>query len=100
MECMLYQQQFVRKAENPFNVRHINDVKNLHPTPYQHANIPKKKNHKFNKHAKFIIIDKLTNTNKPTEILQQCLIEKTSARHHIPKRSDKKNSANNNSKDF
>lgn len=37
---------------------------------------PRKKSHKFNKHAKFIIMDKLTNTNKPTEILQQCLIER------------------------
>ena len=35
-----------------------------------------RKKHKFNKHTKFIIIDKLTNTKKPKEILRQRLIER------------------------
>ena len=32
------------------------------------------KNHDFNKHAKFIIIDKVTNRKKLEEILRRCLI--------------------------
>ena len=36
----------------------------------------REKNHNFNKHAKFIIIDKLTNTKKAKEILRQRLIQR------------------------
>ena len=38
--------------------------------------LSEKKNHSFNKHAKFIITDNFTNTKKPKEILRQRLIQR------------------------
>ena len=65
---MLSKKQYVEKAETPFNVRlnnHRNDIKNPHPkTILAHKHL-QEKSHNFNKHAKFIIIDKLTDKKKP-----------------------------------
>ena len=51
------------------------------------------RNHVFNKHAKFIIIDKLTNTPKSKDILCQRLIERkkisdSNAANATPKRTE------------
>ena len=53
----------------------------------------RERNHVFNKHAKFIIIDKLTNTPKSKDILCQRLIERkkildSNAAHATPKRTE------------
>ena len=79
MECTLCKKQNVGKAETAFNIRlnnHKNDAKNHHPKTILACKHFREKNHNFNKHAKFIIIDKLTNTKKPKEILRQRLIQK------------------------
>ena len=77
MEYTLRKKKYVRKAEAAFNIRlnnHTNDVKNPHLKTilaYKHF---LEKNHNFNKNTKFIIINQLTNTKKPKEILRQSLI--------------------------
>ena len=80
MEYTLCKKQYVRKVETVFNIRlnnHRNDVKNAHPKTILLASKHiQEKNHNFNKHAKFIITDKLTNTRKPKEILRQRLIQR------------------------
>ena len=77
MECILCSKQYVGKAETAFNIRlnnHRKDVKKANAIlACKHFQSP---NHNFNQHAKFTIIDKLTNTNKPKEILRQRLIER------------------------
>ena len=76
MECTLCKKQYVRKSETSFNIRlnnHHKDVKNLMPCQLADTS---KKNHVFNKHVKFIIINKLTNTTKSKDILRQRLIER------------------------
>ena len=64
MKCMLCKKQYVGRAEIDFNIRlnnHRNVVKNYHPkTILTCKNFPEK-NQNFIKHAKLIIIDKLTN---------------------------------------
>ena len=77
MECILCNKQYVGKAETSFNIRlnnHRKDMKNID------ANMACKhfqqENHNFNKHAKFTIIDQLTNTSKFKETLSQRLIER------------------------
>ena len=72
MECTICKRQCGGKAETPFNIilnNHRNDVKNLHPKTILECKHFQEKIHNFNKHAKFIIIDKLTRTKKPQEIL-------------------------------
>ena len=64
MECTLSKKQYVGKAEIYFNIslnNHINDVKKIHPKTIFVCKHFQEKNHDFNKHAKFIIIDKVTN---------------------------------------
>ena len=72
MECTLCKRQYVGKAGKAFNIQlnnHQNDVKNSHPKTILACKHFQEKNHNFNKHAKFIIIDKRSNTKKPKEIL-------------------------------
>ena len=79
MECTLCKKQYVGKAETAFNIllnNHRDDVKNPHPKTILACKHFREKNHNFNKHAKFIIKDKLTNTKKPKEILRQRLIQR------------------------
>ena len=52
------------------------DVKNTHPKTILVCKHLQEKSHNFNKHAKFIITDKVINTKKPKEILLQRLIER------------------------
>ena len=80
MECTLCNKQYVGKSETPFNLRlnnHRKDVKNhsrqdtiLACKHFQTSD------HDFNKHAKFTIIDKLTNLNNTKETLRRRLIER------------------------
>ena len=52
----------------------LKDVKKPDPIlAFRHF---QERSHHFNKHAKFIIIDKLTNTTKLKDILSQRLIER------------------------
>ena len=77
MECTLCTKQYVGKAETSFNLRlnnHRKDVKKDDAImAYKHF---QQQGDNFNKHAKFTIIDKLTNTSKSMEILTQRLIER------------------------
>ena len=77
MECTLCKKQCVGKSETSFNVKlsnHPKDVKKPDATlACRHF---QEKKHVFNKHAKFIIIDKLTNTTNSKDILRQRLIER------------------------
>ena len=72
LECILCKIQHVGKAETAFNVRlnnHRKDTKK--PNSILVCKHFQKQGHKFNKHAKFIIIDKLVNLNGSKEALQQ-----------------------------
>ena len=65
MECILFNKQYVGKAETSFNVKlnnHQKDVKNVDAIiACKHF---QQESHNFNKHAKFTIIDQLTNIFK------------------------------------
>ena len=70
MECALCKVQYVGKAETTFNIRlnnHRKDVKNRKPIP---ADLHfRKPGHSFNLHAKFTLIEQLSNihtTDKDT----------------------------------
>ena len=61
MEWILCKIQYVGKSENPFNLRlnnHREDVNNLKAIPA--CNHFKIHGHKFMKHAKFTLIEQLT----------------------------------------
>ena len=79
MECTLCKKQYVGISETDFNIRlnnHRKDVKKPDAIlVWRHF---QEKNHVFNKHAKLIIIDKLTNTtkSKSKDMLRQRLIER------------------------
>ena len=73
MECTLYKKQYVGKSETSFNIRLNNHRKDVKKT-WCHISMLKK--HVFNKHPKFIIIDKLTNIPKSIDILRQRLVER------------------------
>ena len=71
MECTLCKKKYVGDAEAPFSER-LNNYRNDVKVPHLKTILSCKhfqENKSFNKHAKFIIIDKLTNTRKPKEIL-------------------------------
>ena len=72
IECTLCKKQCVGKSETSFNIRLNNHHNNIEKPDY----ISVQKNLVFNKHAKFTITDKLTNTTKSKDILRQRLIEK------------------------
>ena len=79
MECTLCKEQYAGKADTPSIVKlknHRNDIKNSHPKTIIACKHFQAKNHNFNKHAKFIIKDKLINTKKPKKILRQRLTER------------------------
>ena len=77
MECILCNKQYVGKAETSFNIRlnnHQKDVKKVDTImTCKHF---QQESHNFNKHAKFTIIDQLTNTSKSKETLTQQLIKR------------------------
>ena len=70
MECILCKMQYVGKAETAFNIRlnnHRKDTKKPNSIlAYDHF---QEKGHNFNKHAEFIITDKLVNLHGSKEAL-------------------------------
>ena len=79
MENTLCKKLYVEKAETAFNVplnNHKNDLKYPHPKAVLACKHFREDNRNCNKHAKFIIIDKLTNAKKPKENLWQRLIQR------------------------
>ena len=77
MECTLCNKQYVGKAETSFNIRLNNHRKNVNkPNGIVACKHFQQRDHNFNKHAKFIIIDQLKNLQKPKEILRERLIER------------------------
>ena len=74
MECILCKMQYVGKAETAFNLRlnnHRKDTKK--PNSILACKHFQEKEHNFNKHAKFIIIDKLVNLHGSKEALRELL---------------------------
>ena len=69
--------QYIGKNETPFNIRFNNHRKDVKDTKAILAdkNFPKS-DHRFNEHARFKIIDRLTNTNLDKEILREHLIQR------------------------
>ena len=77
MECTLCEKQYVGKSETSFDIRLNNRCKDVKkPDAILACRRFQEKKHVFNKHAKFIIVDKLTNTTKSKDILRQRLIER------------------------
>ena len=75
MECILCKMQYVWKAETAFNLRlnnHRKDTKK--PNSILACKHFQEKEHNFNKHAKFIIIDKLVNLHGSKEALRELLV--------------------------
>ena len=75
MECILYKMQYVGKAGTAFNLRlnnHRKDTKK--PNSILACKHFQEKGHNFNKHAKFIIIDKLVNLHGSKEALRELLV--------------------------
>ena len=75
MECILCKMQDVGKAETAFNLRlnnHRKDTKK--PNSILACKHFQEKGHNFNKHAKFIIIDKLVNLHGSKEALRELLV--------------------------
>ena len=75
MECILCKMQYVRKAETALNLRSNNHRKDIKKSncilACKHF---QEKRHNFNKHAKFIIIDKLVNLHGSKEVQQEMLV--------------------------
>ena len=75
MECILCKMQYVGKAKTAFNLRLNNHRKD---TKKSNSILVCKhfqgKGHYFNKHAEFIIIDKLLNLHGSKEELQEMLV--------------------------
>ena len=72
MECMLFNRQYIGKAETVFNIRldnHGKDIKNPNAIL-----VSQQQGHIFNSQSKFIIIDKLANTSSSKDILCECLV--------------------------
>ena len=70
MECILCKMQYVGKVETAFNLRLNNCRKDTKKPNYilacKHF---QEEGHNFNKHAKFIIIDKLVNLHSSKDAL-------------------------------
>ena len=78
MEYTLCKKQYVGKSETSFNIRqhnHHKDVKRPDAILLC-TDTSKKQQHIFNKHEKFIIIEKRPDTTKSKVILRQRLIER------------------------
>ena len=74
---MLCNKQYVGKAETAFNIRlnnHRKETKN--PNAVLACKHFQQQGHKFNSHAKFIIIGKLVNTSSSKDILCERLIQR------------------------
>ena len=75
MESTLCNMQYVRKTDTAFNLRLNNHRKNAKkPNSYLAFTHFQGKGHNFNKHAKFIIIDKMVNLLGSKEALQKVLV--------------------------
>ena len=75
MECILCKMQYVGKAETAFSLRlnnHRKDTKK--PNSILACKHFQEQGHNFNKHAKFIIIDKLVNLHGSKEALREMLV--------------------------
>ena len=75
IECILCQMQYVGRAETAFNLRlnnHRKDTKK--PNSILACEHFQEQGHNFNKHAKFIIIDKLVNLHGSKEALRKILV--------------------------
>ena len=75
MECTIYNLQYVGKNETPFNIRlnnHREDVKD--PNAILADKLLQKDGHRLKKHARFTIIDRLTNLDK--QVLRERLIQR------------------------
>ena len=60
MECMLCKIQYAGKSKTPFNLRSNNQINKTIPASH-HFKIP---GHNFMKHAKFILIEQLSETSR------------------------------------
>ena len=68
MECILCKIQYDGKSETPFNLRLNNHSKNVsNPKAIPAFNHFKIHGHNFKKHAKFTLIEKLTEISKPSK---------------------------------
>ena len=74
LECILCKIQYVGKAETALNLRINNHRKDTKKPNYILAcKYFQKQGHDFNKHTKFIIIDKLINLHNSKETLREML---------------------------
>ena len=77
MECTICNLHHVGKNETLLNIRlnnHMEDVKD-HKAILADKHF-QKNGHRFNEHARFMIIDRLANTNLDKEILRERLIQR------------------------
>ena len=75
----LCKKQYTEKSETTFNIRVNNYRKDVKiPDTILTCSHFHERNHVFNKHAKLIIIDKLTITHKSKDILRQRLNQQLS----------------------
>ena len=77
MECIICNLQNVCKNETPLNIRLNNHRKDTKDPKVIAADKHFQKNsHRFNKHARFTITDRLTNRNLDKKILRERLIQR------------------------
>ena len=77
MECIICNLQYVDKNETPFNIRLNNHRKGVKDPKATLADKHFQRNgHRFNEHARFTIIYRLTNINLNKEILRERLIQR------------------------
>ena len=77
MEYAIFNLKYVGKNETPFNIRlknHRKDVKD--PKAILSDKQFQKIGHRFNEHARFTIIDRLTNTNLGNKVSRERLIQR------------------------
>ena len=75
MECILCKMQYVGKPETAFNLRLNNHRKDItKPNSILACKYFQERGHNFNKHAEFIIIDKLVNLNGSKKALRELLV--------------------------
>ena len=73
--CLGNSRTLLQPSHNNTNFQESSDAK-IKLSFFPKLIFPLRKNNNFNKNAKFIIIDQLTNTKKPKEILRQSLIQR------------------------
>ena len=75
LECILCKIQYVAKTETAFDLRLNNHGKDTKKPNYILAcKYLQKQGHDFNKHTKFIIIDKLINLNDSKETVREMVV--------------------------